>query len=132
MSTGPYPVASLTAAVAEEVRAHLARRRMSGRELARRLGVSPQWVSQRTRGVVSMSIDDLEAVAWVLGVPVSAFLPAAISSVPDPDNGPVRRATVLYRANRCTSPLVRPLRPGDATVTETRLRGHRCDRLTAA
>lgn len=56
----------------------LARRRVSGRELARRLGVSSPWVSQRLTGQTTIDLNDLEAIAGALDVPISALLPADI------------------------------------------------------
>jgi transcriptional regulator with XRE-family HTH domain len=59
---------SLTMRVAEEVRALMARRRMTGAELARRLGVSQMWISYRLNGRQPIDLDDLERIARVLGV----------------------------------------------------------------
>ncbi|PZM88676.1 MAG: hypothetical protein DIU79_16495 [Actinobacteria bacterium] len=61
--------------VAEEIRALLARRRMSGRELARQLGVSPSWVSYRLTGTQPIDLNDLDAIAQVLGVGIVDLLP---------------------------------------------------------
>lgn len=61
--------------VAEEVRALLARRRMSGAELARRLGHSQTFIARRLDGRQAMDIDNLEEIARVLDVPVSSFFP---------------------------------------------------------
>lgn len=57
-----------TAAVAEELRVHMTRRRITGRELARRLGVSSQWISQRTRGIVALSTDDMQRISEAMGM----------------------------------------------------------------
>ncbi|QJY46697.1 helix-turn-helix domain-containing protein [Pseudonocardia broussonetiae] len=62
------PPPSFTETVAEELRVHLVRRQVTGRELARRLHVSSQWVSQRTRGAVALSTADLERIADALGM----------------------------------------------------------------
>jgi DNA-binding Xre family transcriptional regulator len=69
------PSPRLTEQVAEEIRALLARRRMSGRELARQLSASPSWVNFRLTGAQPISLDDLERFAAVLGVEVSDLLP---------------------------------------------------------
>lgn len=67
--------------VASEVRAEMARKRMSGAALARSLDVSPQWVSYRLSGQVPFDVAELARVAEVLGVEVSQFLaPAARAS----------------------------------------------------
>jgi transcriptional regulator with XRE-family HTH domain len=63
--------------VAGEVRATLARRQISGKQLAAHLGVSQFAVSRRLRGETAFSIDELSATADYLGVPVSAFLDAS-------------------------------------------------------
>lgn len=62
--------------VAEELRALLARRRMSGRDLAKRLGTSPSWVSYRLTGTTEIGLTDLERIAAELGVEVADLLPA--------------------------------------------------------
>lgn len=61
--------------VAEEIRALLARRRMSGRELARVLDVSPSWVSYRLTGTQPIDVNDLQKIARVLGVRIVDLLP---------------------------------------------------------
>ena len=61
--------------VAEEVRVMLARRRMSGRELARKLEVSPNWVSLRTSGSQPIDLNDLERIADALEVEIVDLLP---------------------------------------------------------
>jgi hypothetical protein len=61
--------------VATEVRAWLGRRRMSGAELARRMGKSQTWIARRLDGRQAFDVDDLEHVAHVLGVQVSELLP---------------------------------------------------------
>jgi transcriptional regulator with XRE-family HTH domain len=66
---------SLSERAAEEIRALLGRRRMSGRELARRLGASPSWVNFRLTGSQPISLDDLQRFADVLDVPVTDLLP---------------------------------------------------------
>jgi transcriptional regulator with XRE-family HTH domain len=59
---------SLRDRVAEEVRATLGRRRMSGAELARQLGRSQTFVQKRLDGRQAFDVDDIEAVARILGV----------------------------------------------------------------
>lgn len=65
----------MTGRVAEEIRALLARRRMSGRELARHLGVSPSWVSYRLTGTQPIDLNDLDTIARVLQVEIVDLLP---------------------------------------------------------
>lgn len=59
----------------------MARQKVTGRELARRLHVSAQWVSLRTRGTVAMNTDDMEMVAGALGIPLEALLADAMRRV---------------------------------------------------
>lgn len=54
--------------VAEEIRALLGRKRMSQAELARRLDVSGAWISYRLAGKQPIDLNDLDAIADVLGV----------------------------------------------------------------
>ncbi len=65
-----------TGLVAEEVRALMARRRITGRELARRLSVSPSWVSYRLTGSQPIDVNDLRLIARTLGVTMAALLPS--------------------------------------------------------
>lgn len=67
--------------VAEEIRALMARRRLSGVQLAAQIDKSQGYLSRRLNGVQPFDVDDLEAIAGVLGVPVSALLrPPGIGS----------------------------------------------------
>lgn len=61
--------------VAEEVRALCARRRITGRELARRLGRSHSWVNYRLTGRQEIGLNDLELFATALGVDAAALIP---------------------------------------------------------
>src|SRR5690606_30195369 len=93
--------------VAEEIRALLARRRMSGRELARQLGVSPSWVSYRLTGTQPIDLNDLDAIARVLDVgtvdllprdrrqQVTAWYPTVSGTVPHPHHPIVAGAVPL-------------------------------------
>jgi len=65
----------LTELVAEEIRALLARRRISGRELARRMGASYSWVNFRLTGAQPIDLNDLQRIADVLDVEVLDLLP---------------------------------------------------------
>ena len=61
--------------VAEEIRALLGRRKMSASELARRMGVSQKYMSRRITGETAFDVDDLNAIAAVLGVEVATLIP---------------------------------------------------------
>lgn len=60
----------------DEIKALLAERDISGRELARRLGVSQPWVSCRLTGETAITVADLQRITDELGVPITRFLPA--------------------------------------------------------
>src|SRR4030095_8671617 len=68
----------LSEQVAEEIRVMMTRRRMSGAQLARQLGVSQMWVSDRLRGATPIDLNDLERIAGVLDVAVADLLPPGV------------------------------------------------------
>lgn len=65
----------LTERVAEEIRVAMTRRRISGRTLAKLLGVSPSWVSYRLTGVQPIDLNDLAAIAAALKVSIISLIP---------------------------------------------------------
>lgn len=65
---------ALTVRTAENLRAELARRRYPQRQLARRLGVTPQWLGRRVNAQVSPNLDDLAQISEALGVSVTELL----------------------------------------------------------
>ena len=65
---------SLQESVAAEIRAQLARRRLSGRQAALMLGWTSPYLSRRLTGEVAFDVADLEALAELLSVPVASFL----------------------------------------------------------
>lgn len=77
----------LTEQVAEEIRALLARRRISGRELARRMEKSHSWVNFRLTGAQPITVDDLQDFAAVLNVEVTDLLPHARAVRTEPSEG---------------------------------------------
>jgi transcriptional regulator with XRE-family HTH domain len=68
MAEGITTQTRLREVVAEEIRALLGRRRMSGGALAAAIGKSEMYVSRRLRGETPFDIDDLDAIATALGV----------------------------------------------------------------
>jgi transcriptional regulator with XRE-family HTH domain len=70
----------LTVQVAEEIRAMMARRRMTGAGLARALGVSEAWVSYRLSGKQAIDLNDLERIAEVLAIAPQDLLPPPIGA----------------------------------------------------
>jgi transcriptional regulator with XRE-family HTH domain len=81
---------SLSATVASEVRAEMARQGVSHRALAEHLGLPQTSVTKRLNGKIEFDISELERTAQFLGVPVTNFLtspersPAATSTPPAP------------------------------------------------
>jgi len=59
---------------AADFRAEMARRQISGSELARRLGVHHWWVSKRLTGHIPTRVEDLERMAEAVGVPPQMFV----------------------------------------------------------
>ena len=72
---------SLAQSVAGEVRAHLGRHRLSGRAAAFRLGWTQQYMSRRLTGAVPFDVDDLDKLAELLDVPVTAFFDVPVAAL---------------------------------------------------
>lgn len=67
-------------AIAGEVRAAMARRRVTQAQLARRIGVSRTSLSERLNGAKAFNTDQLMQISQALGVPFLDLLPQ-----PEPD-----------------------------------------------
>ena len=65
----------LTQRVAEEVRALMARRRISQEVAAQAIGRSQSYMSRRAKGEMPFDVTDLERLAKLLDVPVTQLLP---------------------------------------------------------
>lgn len=65
---------SLPQYVAAEVRAQLARKRISGTALAEKMNVSGAYISRRLTGEVPFDVADLEQIGQILDVPAIRFL----------------------------------------------------------
>lgn len=91
MTTAPVGTAPLRERVAEELRALLARRKVTPTELGRRLGKSQTWVWRRLEGEVAFDLNDLEAIAAVLAVTPADLLPPDVRRGAEPNirNSPV-------------------------------------------
>lgn len=59
--------------VAGEIRAELARQRMTQADLATQLGVSRPWLSRRLSGETPLSVGDMVVIAEALDVPVATL-----------------------------------------------------------
>jgi len=64
--------------VAEEIRVILVRRQIRASELARTLGWTENYISRRLTGKIPFDVNDLGALAALLGVPVTSFFPDSI------------------------------------------------------
>lgn len=78
--------------VAEEIRALLARRRMSASDLARKTGMTQRAISRRLTGEKVIDVDDLHLIAQALDVELVALLPRAnegrlITTAGSPNHG---------------------------------------------
>jgi transcriptional regulator with XRE-family HTH domain len=60
----------LSQTITQEIRAEMARQRLSQHALAERLGWTQGYLNRRLTADVSMSIEDLEAIARGLGIPL--------------------------------------------------------------
>lgn len=79
MTSTPTPArTSLSDRVAEEIRAQMGRKRMTQAAMAKALGVSQAWVSYRLVGKQPIDLNDLEAIARVLGVAVAELFPVDV------------------------------------------------------
>lgn len=100
----------LSARVAAEIRAEMARQRMSGRQLAQKVGRSPNWVSLKLGGTARLDFEDAEVFASTLGVSVMELLRRA-------QEGP---STSTYAYDEAVSALLtEPELVGVAASTET-------------
>lgn len=69
--------------VAGEIRAHAARKGLSGRQLAFQLGKSQPWISRRLTGEIPFDVEELDMVAAILEVAPRDLFPASST---DPNN----------------------------------------------
>jgi transcriptional regulator with XRE-family HTH domain len=70
--------ACVSDAVAAEVRAELARKRISRRDAARQLGWTSQYMHRRASGETPFDAVDLFQLARLLGVKPGVFFPAEV------------------------------------------------------
>ncbi|UVS81807.1 helix-turn-helix transcriptional regulator [Actinokineospora sp. UTMC 2448] len=71
------PADSLSAQVAEEVRALLARRRTTANKVRQQLGWTQSYISRRMNGTTPFDVEDLAQLAALFQVPVTDFFPAS-------------------------------------------------------
>lgn len=102
---------SLREETAGELRALLARRRVSASELARQLGWKQSYIARRIDGRVALDLDDLQAIARVLEVTVLDLLPRSV------------RGTTSATMDLKAAPPERPI-PAQRRPTDNRPAGH--------
>lgn len=68
------PSSPLSERVGANVRAEMARKRLSQSALAERLNLTQQMLSRRISGQLAFRVDELHEIAAVLGVPVSDLI----------------------------------------------------------
>lgn len=114
--------------VAGELRATLARKRISAAELARRIGWTQTYMARRVDGRAAIDMDDLQAISEALDMPVTALFPTAVRPNDRSGASPVQAAQP--RRTAPTRPKGRPVnastRP-QSTAPPTRRRPARID-----
>jgi len=72
-------------AISAEIRATLARQRLTVKELARQSGLSESYLGKRLRDVAPLTLNDVEAVCGALGENLLAFAAAALETAREAD-----------------------------------------------
>lgn len=98
-------------AIAAQFRAELARLDISARELARRMGVSHTWVTDRRKGEVTITIEDTIKMAPHLGLTPTDLFQALYPQAAITADTPVKGVDIpadkgLYRRDYRQSPRV--------------------------
>lgn len=104
--------ATLADRVRAEIRAELARRGVTQADLARDLVRPAMWVSDRLRGAVVLTLDDLDAIAEALDVDAVTFLQAASSDPAPPRRRGRRSDTETFHPAPVTTPAARTMNNG--------------------
>lgn len=90
--------------VAAEVRAEMARQRVSQASVRMALGLSQSAMSRRITGELAFDVGELTAIARLLGRPVTYFFPDEASAPPPNSPAPeVNPTEVTRRNNPCYS-----------------------------
>lgn len=103
----------MTEAVAAEVRAHVARKRIRQQQIAEALGRTQSWVSRRMTAEVPFTVADLDAICGLLGVSLLEIVegippqaePAAL------DRRDLRRRTIACIADTDVKRMQKEMRP---------------------
>jgi transcriptional regulator with XRE-family HTH domain len=102
---------TLSSEVAEEIRAMMGRKRVSGARLAQMLGVSAAWISYRLSGTQPIDLNDLQRIARALEVPVGALLPRSIGRPNDSSSRLTERPDRTRPRGRSARERTRPVSP---------------------
>ena len=70
-------------ALSAEVRAALARQRLTAKQLALRAKLSESYLGKRLRDIAPLTANDLEAICGALGEDLLAFITAAVEAAKD-------------------------------------------------
>ena len=82
MSSGKQPESGPFArAISEEVRAHMARPRISASQLAKMSGLSRNYLGKRLRDETSFTANDIEAICKALNVDLLSFIESAVRNL---------------------------------------------------
>jgi len=101
---------SLREETAGELRALLARRRVSASELARRLDWKQSYMARRIDGRVALDLDDLQAIARAMEISVLELLPRSVRN-------DARQATMDLKSALTERPMPTQRRPADNRPT---------------
>lgn len=110
-------VTTLSDRIAEEIRALLGRRRMSQRQLAVVLGVSPAWLNYRLTGVQEIGVNDMQRIADAFGVPLTDLLPANLRPA-QMSGQPNERLVALKKMDGQRNPRRRSIRPKERSTVQ--------------
>jgi excisionase family DNA binding protein len=81
MPRGPAdPPGPLAQEFTEAVREHMSRRGVSGLELAKRIGISQNYIAKRLRHEAPFTFNDIENIATALQIPVAALVPGMMAA----------------------------------------------------
>jgi len=73
----------LARAVADEIRATLARQNMLIKDLAQQSGISPGYLGKRLRNEAPLNLNDIQAICQVLDRDAISFMSAAVEAAED-------------------------------------------------
>lgn len=91
---------SMTAAIAAEVRAHVARQQIKQQAIADALGRNQSWVSRRLTGEVPFTVADLDAICALLNL---TLLELVEGMPPPPNEGVLDRRRLRRRPSECNT-----------------------------